>query len=265
MRPVLFELWGLQVPAYGATMVVLFVSGLWLLWRKIRTFGVTGQEMLDLAAVAAGVFLFWAGCCALLAWLGIGGAPHLNALPVLAIGAFAFLVHTRRAALPSERIFDALAPIVTFALAAQYGVGTWLAGNAFGKPTALPWGISFPPGSAAYKAYGAQPLHPLQLYLAGLLLIIALVSGLAPLKLRDGQRALFTFVAISVAYLATSPLRGNTISVFAGTPPRMSELVAFFILFFCSIVAWRRRSVSVRDPSDIERALAMMLDEDDLQ
>src|ERR1700754_1251170 len=125
MRPVLFEVWGLPLPAYGMTMAVLFASGLWLLWRKVRGLGVSGPEMFDLAAVAAGVFLFWVGCGMLLAWLGIGGAPHLNALPVLTIGAFAFLVHTRRAGLPSERIFDALAPIVAFALAVQYGVGTW--------------------------------------------------------------------------------------------------------------------------------------------
>jgi prolipoprotein diacylglyceryltransferase len=223
------------------TMAVMFVLGLWLLWRKVRAFGVSGQQMIDMAAVAAGVFLFWVGCGVVLSWLGLGGPPHLNALPVLAIGAFAFLVHTRRARLPSENIFDALAPIVAFALAVQYGVGTLLAGTAFGKPTTLPWALSFPPGSPAYRAYGAQPLHPVELYLGGLLLIVALVAEFAPVTLRDGQRALLTFVAISVVYLVTSPLRGNTNSIFTGGAPRISELVAFFILIFCAIMAWRRR------------------------
>jgi phosphatidylglycerol:prolipoprotein diacylglycerol transferase len=241
MCPVLFQVWGFPVPAYGLTIAVLFVGGLLLFRQRVRRLGVGDEQLLDFAAIAGATIMAWIGLSAVLFWLGIAGRPHFNALPVLAIGAFGFLFYSRRAKLPSERIFDALAPIAALALALQYGIGTLLAGTAFGKPTSVPWGLSFPAGSPAYKAYGAQPLHPVELYLGFGFLIIAIAAAFAPARFPDGQRALITFIVISAVYLATSPLRGNTTSLLAGEMPRLSELVAFFILVFCSIVAWRRR------------------------
>ncbi len=240
MRPILFEIQGHAVPAYGTTLVVVFVVGLWLLRRRVRPLGVSDRQMLDLATIAGGVILVWAGGGLLLARLGLLGPPHFNALPVLTLGAFAYLFYLRREGLPAERIFDAVAPIAALALAVQYGVGTLLAGTAFGKPTSLFWSISFPAGSPAHRVYGAQPLHPVQLYLGISFMIIALAAWFAPAKLRDGQRALLTFAAIAAVYLLISPLRGNTISLLAGEPPRMSELVALFILSYCSFMIWQR-------------------------
>lgn len=245
MRPVLFEVWGFAVPAYGATMVAMFAAGLLLLRQSVRTLGMSDHQLFDLAAVAGAAFIVWVGLGVLLATLRIAGPPHLNALPVLAIGAVAYLAYLHKVGLPSERIFDAIAPIAALALAVQYGIGTWLAGTAFGKPTDLPWGVSFPVGSPAYRAYGSQPLHPVQLYLGISFLMIAIVGRWSSMKLRDGQRALICFIAISVVYLITSPLRGNTTSVFSGDVPRLSELVALFILLFCSAMAWRRRAVPI--------------------
>jgi phosphatidylglycerol---prolipoprotein diacylglyceryl transferase len=241
VRPILFEIHGFEVPAYGITMVVLFIAGLLVLWQQVRTFGVHNQQMLDLAAIAAGTILLWAGVGTLLARLQIAGPPYLNALPILAIGGFAYLAYMRRKGLPAERIFDTIAPIVAFALASQYGIGTWLAGTVFGKPTDLPWGVSFPPGSPAHRVYGPLSLHPVQLYLGTLFLLVAITARLAPVTLRAGQRALLTFIAIAVIYLLISPLRGNTTSFLAGGSPRMSEFVAVFVLLYCSIIAWRRR------------------------
>jgi phosphatidylglycerol:prolipoprotein diacylglycerol transferase len=244
VRPLLFEVWGFAVPAYGLTMVVLFVAGLLLLRRRAPDLGMSDHQLFDLAAVAGAAFLLWVLVGLLLAGLKIAGPPHLNALPVLAIGAFGFLAYMRKAGLPAERIFDAIAPVAALALAAQYGIGTLLAGTAFGKPTDLPWGVSFPPGSPAYKAYGSQPLQPVQLYLGISFLIVAIAVDFAPVKLRDGQRALMCFMAISIVYLVTSPLRGNTTSLFLGDAPRMSELAALSILLFCSVMAWRRHVVA---------------------
>lgn len=243
MRPILFEVRGFAVPAYGATMVVLFVSGLFLFRQRVRPLGVQDQQMTDLAAIAAGTIVLWAGVGFVLSRLQYAGPAHLNALPVLALGAFAYLAYLRRNQLPAEQIFDALAPIAALALAVQYGVGTLLAGTAFGKPTDLPWGLSFPPGSPAYRVYGSAPLQPVQIYLGISLAIIAAAAFFAPLKLRPGQRALMTFIAIAVVYLLTSPLRGNTTS-FATGAPRMSELVALFVLLYCSVMMWRRRATT---------------------
>jgi phosphatidylglycerol:prolipoprotein diacylglycerol transferase len=241
MRPVLFDIQGFAVPAYGLTMLVLFLSGLLLLRHRVSPLGVNDGHMVDLAAIAAGAIILWLGFGMVVTRFHLIGSPYLNALPVLAIGAFAYLAYLRGQRLPAEPIFDAIAPIAAFALAAQYGIGTLLAGTAFGKPTDLPWGLSFPPGSPAYRAYGPTPLHPVQLYLGLSFLAIAVAGWFVPMKMKAGQRALMIFVALSVMYLLISPLRGNTTSFLAGGAPRMSEVVALFVLLYCSFMAWRRR------------------------
>jgi phosphatidylglycerol:prolipoprotein diacylglycerol transferase len=244
MRPVLLEFQGFRLPGYGATLATLFVAGLLLFRREVRRLGVSDWQMLDLATISGGVILAWVGAGVLLSWLRLDGPPHLNALPVLAVGAFAWLWYLRREKLPAERIFDAVAPIAALALAIQYGVGTLLAGTAFGVPTDLPWGLSFPPGSPAYRVYGAVPLHPVQLYLGFSFLAVAAAARFAPGELKAGQRALMTFVAMATVYLALSPLRGNTTSFLAGGRPRMSEMVALFIVVYCIIMAWRARAAA---------------------
>jgi phosphatidylglycerol:prolipoprotein diacylglycerol transferase len=249
MRPVLFEVQGLAVPAYGTTMVVLFILGLLALWVQVRKVGVSSPQMLDLAAIAGATILAWAGFCVLLARLHMVDIAHFSALPILAIGAFAYLAYLRRAGLPAEQIFDAIAPIAAFTLAVQYGIGTLLAGTAYGRPTEVPWAISFPAGCPAYRVYGAVPLHPVQLYLGIAFLLIAIISRFARARLQAGQRSLFTFTAIAVVYLLISPMRGNTTSLWAGAP-RISELIAVFIALFCATMAWRRH---VADEAEIRQ------------
>ena len=43
-------------------------------------------------------------------------------------------------------------------------VGCFLNGCCYGRPTTLPWGVKFPPGSFASLEFGDTPVHPSQLY-----------------------------------------------------------------------------------------------------
>ena len=243
MRPVLFQLAGFAVPAYGATLVVVFVAGFALLrWRARRAgAAIDDSHIVDLAVIAALVIVGWILLGMGLAHFGLAGSPHISSLPILAVGAFAYLAYMRRQRLMAEKLFDIVAPIVAFALAVQFGVGTLLAGTAFGKPTTLAWGLSFPPGSPAHRVYGETPLHPTQLLIGAGMLAIGVVSWLAPLRSKPGQRALLTFIAIAGVYLAVSSLRGNTTSFLTHGVPRTSEVAAAFIVVYCSLMAWRRR------------------------
>lgn len=235
MAPTL-EVAGVAVPAYGATLAIVFIAGLLLLWRQLRPLGVSIGQMLDLAALATGSVLAWLALGAVLRVLGLDWAPGFSSLPILSIGAFALLAYLRRQALPAEIIFDKLAPMAALGLAIQYGVGTLMAGTAFGYPTDLPWGLSFAPGSPAYQAFGAAPLHPVQLYLGALLSAVAAASWRYRGPLVPGMRALLTFIAIAVVYLVLSPLRANTPSLIAGTP-RPSEITAILIILLCGYKA----------------------------
>lgn len=106
--------------------------------------------------------------------------------------------------LPFLKITDQLAPHSGIA-AAILRVGCFMAGCCFGKITTLPWGISFPLFSPAYRAQlnsgtllavlPPQPVHPTQLYEMLVAILAALIAWYAlRKKLPDGYAAaLFGF------------------------------------------------------------------------
>jgi phosphatidylglycerol:prolipoprotein diacylglycerol transferase len=99
--------------------------------------------------------------------------------------------------------------------------GCVLAGCDYGQPTALPWGVRFPPGSLAaldharrgFVPAGAAslPVHPTQLYEAGLGLVAAVAAGVVHARRarRDG-RAFATFLLLyACGRFAIELLRGD--------------------------------------------------------
>ncbi len=240
MRPVLGEVLGWQVPAYGLTFVTMIIAGLALLRREARGIGLTDAHILDLGMIAVATIWGWTVGGYVLARAHLAASAHVSAIPILALGAFAFLFYMRRKGLPAELIFDRIAPIAALALAVQFGIGTFLAGTAFGWPTRLPWGVSFPPGSPAYRAFGAEPLHPTQLYLGAGFLLIAIVAWWSRDKLTPGVCALLTFQAIALWYLTISPFRAMQ-SMFRGGLPRASEVAAALALIVCATMLHRVR------------------------
>src|SRR5262249_8498515 len=92
-------------------------------------------------------------------------------------GTLGGLVTARRLGLPMWIAADALTPSV--ALGTMFGrVGCFLNGCCYGRPTTLPWGVTFPPDSYAGAEFGNARLHPSPLYAAaaGLFLFLVLWS-----------------------------------------------------------------------------------------
>ncbi|MDP3975966.1 MAG: prolipoprotein diacylglyceryl transferase, partial [bacterium] len=65
---------------------------------------------------------------------------------------------------------DVLVPASILAMLFE-SIGAFLGGNNYGKPTELPWGISFENAEVPYTI----PIHPVQLYLFFSLLIVMMV------------------------------------------------------------------------------------------
>ncbi|MBI3784162.1 MAG: prolipoprotein diacylglyceryl transferase [Deltaproteobacteria bacterium] len=93
-------------------------------------------------------------------------------------------------------------------------IGCFLAGCCFGTPSSLPWAVRFPPGSRAYRwqlandqiwfgTTSSLPVHPLQLYFAGLGLL--LFTGLMlyrPRRRYQGEvLLLFSFIYLLGTWL----------------------------------------------------------------
>jgi phosphatidylglycerol:prolipoprotein diacylglycerol transferase len=108
-------------------------------------------------------------------------------------GTFAGLTAARRLGLPRWLVADALTP--SLALGTMFGrVGCFLNGCCYGQPTAAPWGVKFPHDSFAYLEFGDTPVHPSQLYNAGVGLLLFTVLWLARKRVRPPGALFWSFV-----------------------------------------------------------------------
>jgi prolipoprotein diacylglyceryltransferase len=98
--------------------------------------------------------------------------------------------------------------------------GCFLAGCDYGLPTALPWGVRFPPGSLAAldhvrrgfvpRGAASLPVHPTELYEAAVGLIGAALAAVTLARGHRGGRAFAVFLAVyALGRFAIEFLRGD--------------------------------------------------------
>jgi phosphatidylglycerol:prolipoprotein diacylglycerol transferase len=87
-------------------------------------------------------------------------------------------------------------------------LGCFLNGCCHGRPSSLPWAVTFPPG--ARTAPPGVPLHPSQLYEVGLMLLILLVFWRLQSDRWQGTKLLWFLLIYGVGRAATDFLRGDT-------------------------------------------------------
>jgi phosphatidylglycerol:prolipoprotein diacylglycerol transferase len=102
-------------------------------------------------------------------------------------------------------------------------IGCFLAGCCFGKPTALPWAVAFPPGGRVPESLHEVPLHPTQLYLvAGFGAVAMALMWLAPRRRFPGQLFLLGAAAFALVSIGDRFVRFDleptvlTLSAWAG-------------------------------------------------
>lgn len=193
MRPVLFAvpLPGgpvVPVPAYGSFLMLGMLLAVWASRRHAGRLGLRTPEVFDLGLllVACGVLAAhllhvalhpevylgggWRASLVRMATVWRGGLVYYGGL----LGGLAALaLWARRRRLPVADVMDFVAPLGALGLATTR-MGCFLNGCCFGRPSALPWAVSYPPGSPAQQAQagfglvaaGAAglPVHPVQLY-----------------------------------------------------------------------------------------------------
>ncbi len=185
------------VPAPGLVYTIVFVAVVLLFLRRSKAVGLPEDRTLEvtLAAAFTGVigtrlyYLFISEGLFRLSpveWLDLSkGTGSWGAYVGAILGV---VLYTQLLGLSSWRYLD------TAASCAGLGplIGRWscfLAGDDFGKITAVPWGVTFPPNSFPFREHVAAglippdaqasfPVHPFQLYLVlnGLLIFLVLSS-----------------------------------------------------------------------------------------
>jgi len=186
MHPRLFEVGPLTVYTYGVLLAAAYLLGLKLAMVRAEKRGLDATRILDLgiyiivsALVGAKLLLlatdfrsFTSDPRELLTLVRSGGVFYGGL--ILAVGVS--LWYIRHAKLPLWTTCDAFAPGI--ALGHVVGrFGCFFAGCCYGRPTTLPWGITFtdPLAAANVGTPLGVPLHPTQLYEAGAEFLILLV------------------------------------------------------------------------------------------
>jgi phosphatidylglycerol:prolipoprotein diacylglycerol transferase len=194
MYPKILDVGPITIHTYGLLLAVAFIAGIWLTSRNAKKAGIHPDQIWNMglivifaALVGAKVLLFFSDYSYYvqnpreifsLSTLRSSGVYYGGLL--LALGASA--LYLRKAKLPAWVVADLAAPGI--ALGQSIGrLGCLSAGCCYGKPTNLPWAITFT-NQYAYDNVGVPlnvPLHPTQIYesAATLLLFLYLTWRLA--------------------------------------------------------------------------------------
>ena len=183
MYPQLFSVGPITVYSYGVLLAASYLFGLWLAMRRAKSWGLDANRVLDLGIYIIIAALIGAKLLLLvvdfeqfrqspqdLLSLARSGGVFYGGLILAVLVAFWYMNKHR---MPLWTTCDVFAPGI--ALGHVTGrLGCLAAGCCYGRPTTLPWGITFTNPLAATNVGTPLgiPLHPTQLYEAGAELLI---------------------------------------------------------------------------------------------
>jgi phosphatidylglycerol:prolipoprotein diacylglycerol transferase len=190
MYPILFEIGGWPIYSYGLLLALAYLLGLQMAVVRARRRGIDAARIMDLgiyliiaALVGAKLMLVFVDFDyfrnqprELLSLVRAGGVFYGGLIAAILVA----LWLVRRYKLDTWTTADLMAPGI--ALGHVVGrLGCLLAGCCYGRPTDLPWGLTFthPAAAANVGTPLGIPLHPTQIYDAGaelLILILLLVT-----------------------------------------------------------------------------------------
>ena len=183
MHPILFEIGGFPVYTYGVLLAAAYLLGLQFALVRAKARGLDANRVMDLgiwiiisALIGAKLLLlivdfdtFRRSPQELFTLMRSGGVFYGGLIAAVVVAIW----YLRRHRLPVWSVSDAFAPGI--ALGHVIGrMGCFFAGCCFGRPTDVPWAITFT-NEYARQNVGTPlhvPLHPTQLYEAGAELLI---------------------------------------------------------------------------------------------
>jgi phosphatidylglycerol:prolipoprotein diacylglycerol transferase len=240
MFPKLADLGLITVHTYGLLLALAFIAGIWVAGRNARRQGLDpdliwnmGLIVIFAALVGSKVLLFFSDYSYYsqnpreifsLSTLRSTGVYYGGLLLALLASA----LYLKRTGLSGWTVADLAAPGI--ALGQSIGrIGCLSAGCCFGKPTHLPWGVTFS-DRYAYDNVGVPlntPLHPTQLYdAAGAFALFIYLSWRLSRRQFTGQVALEYIGLYSALRFITEFWRGDDRGFVLGGLLSTSQLIA---------------------------------------
>ncbi len=258
MYPELLRFGNVVISSYGVLLLVAFWSGLYIFLkmgqsRQIDTSHLFNLSLYIMIAAIAGARLFyvlmhreefadnWLGAVLPIqkdGTFGIGGLIFLGGLiAAVLVGIW----YVRRYRLPLWKTADSAAPAV--AVGIIFGrIGCFLNGCCFGNVCYQPWGIHYPEHSYANAIIGAQPLHPTQLYDAGLAALnFIILLWLNRKQLPEGILAAVFLMIYGMSRIAVDAFRYYESAMIVGGWT-VNQWISF-VLFVCGAIIFVKKSL----------------------
>lgn len=258
MHPIAFKLGPLTVHSYGVMVALAFLIGLWTATRRARKEGISSDFMIDLVtflligsiigARVVYVTTYWREEFAGRPFFDVfavwqGGLVYYGGL-IGGIIASALYIWWKR--MPLWKTADVLAPSI--ALGSFFGrMGCLLNGCCYGRPTNLPWAITFtnPQAQDFSNTPLNVPLHPTQIYDGLLNLILyAFLAWLFRRKKFDGEVFATYLICYSITRSIVEHYRGDysTLHYHLGLSPAQWISVPMFIIGLALAAVLSRRT-----------------------
>jgi len=257
MHPILIKIGMIEIRWYGVMIALAFLSGAILGVREARRKGIDPELIYDLLfyvvitgiagarfyyVLASNPIYFFRHPLDIFAiWRG-GLALHGGLIG----GILAGLWFCRRRGLAFWSFADLLTPSIMLGQAVGRGACT-LNGCSFGKPTTLPWAITFTDPAA--QAPHNVPLHPTQFYEMAADFLVFLVLWNYRKKTRfEGQLFLTYVIVYAVVRFLLEFFRGDSLLI-AGMFPVPQVFSA--LIFVAGLIAYTwKQSASRNTPSE---------------
>lgn len=240
MYPKLFQLGPLSIHTYGVMLAIGFFVGIMLAMRQAKKEGVSHDKILDLGLIiilssliggkileiAVNYKYYFDNPKDILSSLRFGGVYYGGLIMAIIVS----LWYMKRKKLPVWKVCDIFAPSIALGVA----IGRWgcfFAGCCWGKPTELPWGVTFT-NPYTHQIVGTplnEVLHPTQIYhsLTNLFIFFVLIA-IRKKKSIEGELFWLYILFYSVSRFFLEYLRGD---------PRGSLFAALSTSQFIAILA----------------------------
>lgn len=257
MHPILFNIGNWPVYSYGVLLALAYLAGLELAVVRARRQGVDGTKVMDLgiyliiaALIGAKLMLvavdfdyFRNQPSEIFSLVRAGGVFYGGLLAALLVGIWLI----RRYKLPLWGTADLMAPGI--ALGHVVGrFGCLLAGCCYGRPTTVPWAITFtnPVASVNVGTPLDVPLHPTQMYDAGAELLILIVLLVTERRRRPfaGRTFWLYMLLYAVSRYIIEFYRGDERGMILGMST--SQFISLVILPVGLYMLWRLRGRPVQ-------------------
>ncbi|HEY4485584.1 MAG TPA: prolipoprotein diacylglyceryl transferase [Nitrospiria bacterium] len=257
MHPILIQFGDFEIRWYGVMIALAFLSGTWLGVREAKRRGYDPELIYDLlfyvmiAGILGGrlyyVMVFNPGYFLthpleiFSVWRG-GMAVHGGLIGGVLAGAW----FCRRRGLAFWSFADLLTPSIMLGQAVGRGACS-LNGCSYGKPTDLPWAVTFT--DPASQAPHNVALHPTQFYELGTdFFLLAVLWNLRTRTRFDGQLFLIYIMLYAVARFFLEIFRGD--SLMLGEHLRMAQVTSTLLLITAiALYIWRRAVTQSASPT----------------